>query len=145
MARDVSSPEKGGGFAFFNVGIIMTGGGVRGADAVQEDVWVREVRPSGASSRRASGSWVRRVRGSFATTMQSRWGSVLGVCACTCFRVRVRVLVFVCFGFASPECGCGTRRARFVYSLQVVVEKKVERCKGSVELLDFTSKASQQD
>ena len=58
MARDVSSPEKGGGFAFFNVGTIMTGGGVRRADAVQEDVWVREVRPSGASSRRVSGSWV---------------------------------------------------------------------------------------
>ena len=142
MARDVSSPEKGGGFAFFNVGTIMTGGGVRGADAVQEDVWVREVRPSGASSRRVSGSWVRHVRGSFATTMQSCWGSVLDACTCACFPVRVRVLVFVCFGFASPECGCGNRRARFVYSLQVVVEKNVERCKGSVELLDFMSKAS---
>ena len=62
--------------------------------------------------------------------------------------MRVRVLVFVCFGFASPECGRGNRRAncaRFVYSLQVDVEKKVERCKGSVELSDFTSKASQQD
>jgi len=95
MARDVSSPDKGGDFAFFNVGTIMTGGGVRGADAVQEDVWVREVRPSGASSRRVSESWVRHVRGSFATTMQSRWGSVLGVCvyvfscacACACSRV----------------------------------------------------------
>ena len=63
MARDVSSPEKGGGFAFFNVGTIMTGGGVQGADAVQEGVWVRGVRPSGASSRRVSGSWVRHVRG----------------------------------------------------------------------------------
>ena len=59
--------------------------------------------------------------------------------------MRVRVLVFVCFGFASPECGRGNRRARFVCSFQVVVEKKVERCKGSVELSDFTSKASQQD
>ena len=70
--------------------------------------------------------------------------------------MRVRVLVFVCFGFASPECGRGNRRARFVCfgfaslecgcgnrrakcarivcSLQVIVEKKVERCKGSVEL-----------
>ena len=55
---------------------------------------------------------------------------------------------FVCFGFASPECGRGNRHAkcaRFMYLLQVVVEKKVQRCKGSVELSDFTSKASQQD
>ena len=59
--------------------------------------------------------------------------------------VCVRLLVFVCFGFASPECGRGNRRARFVYSLQVVVENKVERCKGSVELSDFTSNASQQN
>ena len=96
IGRDVSSPEKGGGFAFLNVGTIMTGGGVRGADAMQEGVWVRGVRPSGASSRRVLGSWVRRVRGSFTTMMQSRWGSMLGACACACFRVWVRVLVFVC-------------------------------------------------
>ena len=67
----------------------------------------------------------------------SRVGVPCWVCVC--------VLVFVCFGFASPQCGRGNRRARFVYSLQVVVEKKVERCRGSVELSDFTSKASQQD
>jgi len=83
----MSSPEKGGGFAFLNVGTIMTGGGVRGADAVQEDVWVREVRPSSASLRRVSGSWVRCVRGSFATTMQSCWGSMLDTYVCACFCV----------------------------------------------------------
>ena len=69
MVRDVSSPEKCGGFAFFNVGIIMTGGGVRRADAVQKDVWVHAVRPSGTSSRRVSGSWVRHVWSSFAMMM----------------------------------------------------------------------------
>ena len=115
MARDVSSPEKGEGFASFNVGIIMMGGGVQRTDAVQEDVWVRGVRPSGASSRRRS--WVRCVRGSFATTMQSRWGSVLYAYTCTCFRVC---------GFVSPGCGRSNRSARFMYSPQVVVEKKVE-------------------
>jgi len=46
-------------------------------------------------------------------------------CVCMCFFSRVR--------------------AGFVCSLQVVVEKKVERCKGSVEFSDFTSKVSQQD
>ena len=89
MARDVSSPEKGGGFAFFNVGTIMMGGGVRGADAVQEDVWVCGVRPSGASSRRVLGFWVQHMQGSFTTTMRSRWGSVLGAYACACFHVCV--------------------------------------------------------
>ena len=67
----------------------------------------------------------------------SRVGVPCWVCVCTCFCVHVRVLVFVCFGFASQECGRGNRRtkcARIVCSLQVVVEKKVERCKGSVEL-----------
>ena len=92
MARDMSSPEKDGGFAFFNVGIIMMGGGVRGADAVQEGVWVRRVRPSGPSSSRVSGSWVQRVRGSFATIIQSCWGSVLDACACACACFHVFVL-----------------------------------------------------
>ena len=57
--------------------------------------------------------------------------------------VRVRVLVSVC------ACMCvylfSRVRAGFVCSLQVVVEKKVERCKGSLELSDFTSNVSQQD
>ena len=74
---------------------------------------------------------------------------LVSVCACVCVYLFSRVRAgFVCFGFTSPECGCGNRYAkcaRFVYSLQVVVEKKVERCKGSVELSDFTSNASQQD
>jgi len=53
MARDVSSPEKGVGFAFFNVGTIMTDGGVRGADAMQEDVCVT-VKVSGSESSQSS-------------------------------------------------------------------------------------------
>ena len=103
VARDVSWPVKDGGFAFFNDGEAMTvkadglsvsvsvamskdpldkglrvsRSGVRGRDVVREEAWVRGVLPSGASSRRSSGSWIWRVRstGSFATAVQSCWDS----------------------------------------------------------------------
>jgi len=62
MARDVSSPEKGRGLAFFSIGTIIVGGGVWGmgavweTDATWDDAWVRGIRPSGANLRRCLGS-----------------------------------------------------------------------------------------
>ena len=136
----MSSLEKDRGLAFFNIGVIIVEGeGVREMDALREDICVREVRPSDANSRKGSGSWVRRIQGSFATAILSCWGSMFSVTSpgCRGSNRRAGFCILECrFGFASLQMWQLTCRVlcigfcawfsqiRVWSSLQVVVEKK---------------------